>query len=199
MVKPEQEVRAARQDLYNLIAELCSFITKKDSDNYLVSYSCLSEEEELRIEERIEKNTPLAVSSGGAFVVIRDTDLTEEFLKNLRLFSTALVLDDDRNCIMKLLQTLDGALYLILQDEMERMSIHPGHMTENADPADYDRLEQGTSLELRGILEGLKTGRMALCKVETGEEIPVCCAYTDRQQDILLAGGLLKYVAKENA
>lgn len=67
------------------------------------------------------------------------------------------------------------------------------------DPADYDRLEQGTSLELRGILEGLKTGRMALCKVETGEEIPVCCAYTDRQQDILLAGGLLKYVAKENA
>ena len=68
-----------------------------------------------------------------------------------------------------------------------------------ADPADYDRLEQGTSLELRGILEGLKTGRMALCKVETGEEIPVCCAYTDRQQDILLAGGLLKYVAKENA
>ena len=68
-----------------------------------------------------------------------------------------------------------------------------------ADPADFDRLEQGTSLELRGILEGLKTGRMALCKVETGEEIPVCCAYTDRQQDILLAGGLLKYVAKENA
>lgn len=138
MVKPEQEVRAARQDLYNLIAELCSFITKKDSDNYLVSYSCLSEEEELRIEERIEKNTPLAVSSGGAFVVIRDTDLTEEFLKNLRLFSTALVLDDDRNCIMKLLQTLDGALYLILQDEMERMSIHPGHMTENAGPTDSD-------------------------------------------------------------
>jgi aconitate hydratase len=67
-----------------------------------------------------------------------------------------------------------------------------------ADPADYDRLEQGASLELRGIEEGMRTGRMTLCDKGSGQEITVCCDYTDRQQEILWAGGLLKYVAKEN-
>ena len=66
-----------------------------------------------------------------------------------------------------------------------------------ADPADYDRLVQGQRLRLRGIHEGLKSGEMLL---EAGEEkIPLRCAFSPRQQAVLLSGGLLNYTREENS
>lgn len=65
-----------------------------------------------------------------------------------------------------------------------------------ADPADYDRLVQGQRLRLRGIHAGLKNGEMLL---EAGEEkIPLRCAFSPRQQAVLLSGGLLNYTREEN-
>ena len=65
-----------------------------------------------------------------------------------------------------------------------------------ADPADYDRLVQGQRLRLRGIHAGLKSGEMLL---EAGEEkIPLRCAFSPRQQAVLLSGGLLNYTREEN-
>ena len=43
------------------------------------------------------------------------------------------------------------------------------------------------------ILEGLKKGRLVLKDETTGAEIPVVCSLTERQADILAAGGLLNY------
>ena len=66
-------------------------------------------------------------------------------------------------------------------------------------PEDYDSLNQGDELRLSGIHEGMKNGKIILTDVATGKECMLKCSYTERQQAILLAGGLLKYVAKENS
>lgn len=60
-----------------------------------------------------------------------------------------------------------------------------------ADPADYDRLQQGEELTLCGVMEGMDSGNITL-KAGCGE-ITLNCALTERQKDILKAGGLLNY------
>ena len=64
-----------------------------------------------------------------------------------------------------------------------------------ADPADYDKLSQGDRLKLSGILKGLDSGEILL--QDGNDEIRLTCSFTDRQKKILMAGGLLKYVAGE--
>ena len=65
-----------------------------------------------------------------------------------------------------------------------------------ADPADYDRLRQGDRLCLRHVHEGLESGSITL--EVNGEEIPLVCAFSERQRRVLLAGGLLNYTREEN-
>ena len=64
------------------------------------------------------------------------------------------------------------------------------------DPSDYDRLEQGEQLLLSGVLEGLERGEMTL-RSKAGD-IALCCSFTERQQAILKAGGLLNYTREGN-
>ena len=65
-----------------------------------------------------------------------------------------------------------------------------------ADPADYDRLEQGEPLRLCDILDGLESGRLWLAAGE--KKIALNCAFTERQRAILRAGGLLNYTKGVN-
>ena len=60
-------------------------------------------------------------------------------------------------------------------------------------PDDYDKLTQGDKLSLNGVWEGMESGIMTLTDDTTGEKIPVTCSFTERQKDILKAGGLLAY------
>ncbi len=62
-----------------------------------------------------------------------------------------------------------------------------------ADPADYDRLEQGHKLRLADIHKGMAEGEIAVLDETTGEKITAVCEFTKRQQDILRCGGLLGY------
>lgn len=64
-----------------------------------------------------------------------------------------------------------------------------------ADPADYDKLEQGEKLVLSGMFEGLKTGKFTLTAGD--KTIALTASFSQRQQEMLLAGGLLKLTAKE--
>lgn len=60
-------------------------------------------------------------------------------------------------------------------------------------PDDYDKLEQGDTLRLSNIYEGLKQDRIIL---QAGDkEIPLRVELAERQKEMLLAGGLLKYAA----
>ena len=62
-------------------------------------------------------------------------------------------------------------------------------------PDDYDKVAQGDELELTGLLEAIKTGNVTLKDKTNGAEIALTCDFSERQIDMLLAGGLLKYTA----
>ena len=67
-----------------------------------------------------------------------------------------------------------------------------------ADPADYDALAQGAHLRIDNICAGMAAGALTLTDTAAGKSYPVVCSLTERQQAILLAGGLLNYT-KEHA
>jgi len=58
---------------------------------------------------------------------------------------------------------------------------------------DYDELQQDTFLALTDIHDGIAQGKMVAVDTQTGKSIPMRCNFTPRQQQILLAGGLLNY------
>lgn len=62
-----------------------------------------------------------------------------------------------------------------------------------ADPEDYDALQQGAHLRIGNIRAGMAAGSLMLTDTAAGKTYPVVCSLTERQQAILLAGGLLNY------
>ncbi len=62
-------------------------------------------------------------------------------------------------------------------------------------PDDYDKVSEGDDIRLENVFDAVKNGRMTM--TVNGESIELECAYTDRQIDILKAGGLLPYT-KQN-
>lgn len=65
-------------------------------------------------------------------------------------------------------------------------------------PADYDALQPGAQLRIDGIRAGMAAGSLMLTDTTAGRSYSVVCSLTERQQAILLAGGLLNYT-KEHA
>ena len=65
-------------------------------------------------------------------------------------------------------------------------------------PDDYDALQPGAHLRIDDIRTGMAAGKLMLTDTAAGKSYPVVCSLTERQQAILLAGGLLNYT-KEHA
>ncbi len=62
------------------------------------------------------------------------------------------------------------------------------------DEADYDKISQGDELALSGIKEAITSGKPAvLNNLTTGESYELKYDLSNRQKDIILAGGLLNY------
>lgn len=66
-------------------------------------------------------------------------------------------------------------------------------------PDDYDTIDQGDVLSLKGIFEGLEKGEMMLVNETKGTEIPLVSEFTERQIEILKAGDLLQYTKQKSA
>ena len=64
-------------------------------------------------------------------------------------------------------------------------------------PEDYDALTQGDALALRGIHAGMDSGTITLEDLTTGKSFPLACDFTERQKEMLKAGGLLAYTASK--
>ena len=62
-------------------------------------------------------------------------------------------------------------------------------------PDDYDKVAQGDDIRLENVFDAVANGKMTM--TVNGEKIELACAFTDRQIDILKAGGLLPYT-KQN-
>jgi len=63
------------------------------------------------------------------------------------------------------------------------------------DESDYDGIDQGDELEIPNIKKLLKEGKNLIVKNKTkGTEFEVVYSLSDRQKDVLLAGGTLSYM-----
>ena len=62
-------------------------------------------------------------------------------------------------------------------------------------PDDYDKLSQGDMLTIEGLFSALKTGNAQLT-TQSGVSVSLSCSFSERQREILLAGGLLPYTRK---
>ena len=60
-------------------------------------------------------------------------------------------------------------------------------------PEDYDALNQGDRLALKNIHAGMDAGTVVLEDLDTGKRFELACDFTQRQKDMLKAGGLLAY------
>ena len=65
----------------------------------------------------------------------------------------------------------------------------------NAD--DYEKVSQGDMLSIKNVWAGMDSGKMTLINETTGVEIPLVCAFTERQKAILKAGSLLAYTKEQ--
>ena len=63
-------------------------------------------------------------------------------------------------------------------------------------PDDYDKISQGDKLTMENIFAGMESGEITLLDETTGEKFALVCSFTERQKDILKAGGLLQYTKK---
>ena len=62
------------------------------------------------------------------------------------------------------------------------------------DEADYDKINEGDDIEIRGFAEAVKGAERAILVDKTnGESVPLILSLTERQRAILSAGGLLNY------
>jgi len=67
-----------------------------------------------------------------------------------------------------------------------------------ADEADYDKIKQGDNIVIENIREQISSGKgIVLENRSTGEKIRVNMSLSDRQVEIILAGGLLNYTKKQ--
>ena len=60
-------------------------------------------------------------------------------------------------------------------------------------PDDYDGISQDDVIELCNLFDGIASGSILLKNKTTGKAYKLICNFTDRQQEILKAGGLLNY------
>ncbi len=105
--------------IYNLIAELCSFLVKSVGKDYLILYKSISEKECGRIDSYIQKNTDLSLSDKGMYFPVFEPDLDHESIKKLYSFKEILYRELDRNSIIRFIQALDEAVAVLLYDERE--------------------------------------------------------------------------------
>ncbi len=62
-----------------------------------------------------------------------------------------------------------------------------------ADPNDYDKISEGDALSFEGLHAGMERGSVNVKNTTTGEEYRLVCAFTERQREMLICGGLLEY------
>jgi aconitate hydratase len=68
---------------------------------------------------------------------------------------------------------------------------------EFADPADYDTISPGDRLRIDGVAAGLVHGALVVDDTTANRRIPVRCHLTDREREILLAGGRLADIRRQ--
>ena len=64
-------------------------------------------------------------------------------------------------------------------------------------PDDYDKFSMNDVLTFSDVHSGMDKGVIVMKDETTGESFDLCCSFTERQKDILKAGGLLAYTKEQ--
>ena len=64
-------------------------------------------------------------------------------------------------------------------------------------PEDYDKLKMNDTLTFSDVHSGMDKGVIMMKDETTGESFELSCSFTERQKDILKAGGLLAYTKEQ--
>ena len=64
-------------------------------------------------------------------------------------------------------------------------------------PDDYDKLSMNDVLTFSDVHSGMDKGVIVMKDETTGDSFDLCCSFTERQKDILKAGGLLAYTKEQ--
>lgn len=105
--------------IYNLIADLCSYLVMSVGKDYLILYKSISGKECSRIDRYIQENTGLSLSDKGTYFPVFEPDIDHEFIKKLYDFKDELYKEKDRDSIIRYIQALDEAVSVLLYDEQE--------------------------------------------------------------------------------
>lgn len=100
--------------LYNIFAELCSYIINTCSEDFFVKYSCISLEERHRMNAVIQTHLGELFSSDGQIRQLSPEDCTPDFFTRLNSLITSLQSQPDYFAIVGLTQVLDESLADIL-------------------------------------------------------------------------------------
>lgn len=65
-----------------------------------------------------------------------------------------------------------------------------------SEPSDYDKINEGDEIELCDLHSSIKTGKYYMVNKSNGAKISLDCPLSDRQIEIILAGGLIAATAK---
>ena len=65
-----------------------------------------------------------------------------------------------------------------------------------ADPADYERVEQGARLAIEDVAAGLEAGRLTVRAGADGPRFEALAELSDREREIVLAGGRLNLLRR---
>jgi aconitate hydratase len=65
-----------------------------------------------------------------------------------------------------------------------------------ADPSDYDKINEGDEIELSDLHSCINTGKYYMTNKANGAKIALDCVLSERQIEIVLAGGLIAATAQ---
>lgn len=100
-------------NIYNIIADLCSFIILSCTEDFFVKYSCVSRSEKRRIRELVYSKINVLHDTQ-----LTEEDLTEDFFASLNSLISELRQENDYFTIVGLIQILDDALENLLKKKI---------------------------------------------------------------------------------
>lgn len=114
--------------IYDITAELCSYIISSCNEDFFVRYSCISHEEKKRISIIIENSVPEFFDDSGSvrfsenFHVhhFQENEFTDEWYEKLNSLIIKLKNDKDFFAIVGLVQVIDESLEKVLQKEIKK-------------------------------------------------------------------------------
>ena len=107
-------------NIYNLLADLCSHVIKNCDENFFVQYSCVSKSETVRLKEYVNKKIPeLIIESGETFTICQldNSFINSEKFKLLSEVSEEFKKQNDYFSLVGFIQILDESLETLLKEK----------------------------------------------------------------------------------